>query len=64
MFRLRTMLTSDDALWRANPNLEYVDPNVRALWEQLAQLAVRAPTYICPLVRLNSHAVAVRWPKP
>ena len=48
--------------------------NVRALWEQLAQLytanvsaaaeRLGTPTYICPLVRLNSHAVAVRWPKP
>ena len=37
LIRRRTMLTSDDQLFRADPNLKYVDPAVRALWEQFAQ---------------------------
>ena len=37
MIRLRTMLNSDDPLFRSDPNLRYVEPTLRALWEQLAQ---------------------------
>src|SRR5205085_12628021 len=38
LIRLRTMLTSDDQRWRSDPNLKYVEPTSRALWEQLAHL--------------------------
>jgi imidazolonepropionase-like amidohydrolase len=37
MIRLRTMLNSDDPMFRNDPHLKYVEPTLRALWEQLAQ---------------------------
>ena len=37
LIRLRTMAFSDDQLYRADPNLIYLDPTSRALWEQLGQ---------------------------
>ena len=37
MIRLRAMLNSDDPHFRNDPNLKYVDPTLRTLWEQLAQ---------------------------
>jgi imidazolonepropionase-like amidohydrolase len=36
------MLNSDDPGFRSDPNLRYVDPTLRALWEQLAQQYVAA----------------------
>ena len=37
LIRLRTMYSSNDALYRTDPNLAYVDRTTRALWESLAQ---------------------------
>ena len=37
LIRLRSMYFSDDAAYRNDPNLKYVDKTTRALWEQLAQ---------------------------
>lgn len=36
MLRLKTMEFSDDAQFRNDPNLKYIDPATRAQWEQLA----------------------------
>jgi Amidohydrolase family len=36
MIRLRTMLASDEHRFRTDPNLRYVEPTLRALWEQFA----------------------------
>ena len=44
LIRLRTMMFSDDALYRADPNLAYVDKTTRALWESLgARYSVDVP---------------------
>jgi hypothetical protein len=37
LLRLRSLLQSDNAEFRNDPNLKYVDPTLRQLWEQLAQ---------------------------
>jgi hypothetical protein len=37
LIRLRTMKFGADPAYRNDPNLQYVDPTTRALWEQLAQ---------------------------
>ena len=37
LIRLRTMDHSDDAVYRADPNLAYVDPTRKALWARLGQ---------------------------
>ena len=37
LIRVRTMVFSDDPLYRADPNLMYVDKTSRALWEKLGQ---------------------------
>lgn len=36
MIRLHTMTNSDSALFRADPNLKYVDPTTKALWNKLS----------------------------
>jgi imidazolonepropionase-like amidohydrolase len=37
LIRLQTMLQSDSATFRHDPNLQYVSPTTRALWEKLAR---------------------------
>ncbi|MBL0421926.1 amidohydrolase family protein [Ramlibacter sp. AW1] len=37
LIRLRTMHFSDDPQYRNNPNLAYLDPSTRAMWERAAQ---------------------------
>jgi hypothetical protein len=37
LIRLRTMEFGDDAAYRNDPNLRYVPPPIRQLWQQLAQ---------------------------
>ena len=36
LIRIKTMASSDAAVYRTDPNLKYVTPTVRALWETLA----------------------------
>ena len=44
LIRIRTMQTSDDPLFRIDPNLKYVAPETRAMWEELAEAYIqRAP---------------------
>ena len=44
LIRLRTQDFSDNALYRADPNLKYVDPTTRALWDKLgAEYAAQVP---------------------
>ncbi|MES2942139.1 MAG: hypothetical protein V4772_04630, partial [Pseudomonadota bacterium] len=37
MIRLRTMTNSDSAAFRTDPNLKYVDPTTRGLWNKLSK---------------------------
>ena len=44
LIRIRTMQTSNDPLFRIDPNLKYVAPETRAMWEELTEAYIqRAP---------------------
>ncbi len=48
LIRIRTQMRGDDPLYRNDPNLRYIPPPTRQMWEELAQLF---PAKLTPAVR-------------
>lgn len=56
MIRLHTMTNSDSAAFRNDPNLKYVDPTTRALWNKMSKDFEHLQPASAPATFRNSYA--------